>query len=277
MLQSRISAALITAALSLTAQALAQDQPQPSFNRTQCIKAQPGKMAELQKFALDEGHKGAMARANAGEYASALFLRSVYGGTETACDFVAVTIYNGPPPDPESTMDLETALQKAGIDMAPEEYQERLMSMGKLVSTSLWRMVDGFGHAEKGDYIRVDFMKPRPGQAAEWIKLERETFKPVHQARAEQGLLRGWSVAMLAYPSGTSLPYSGATVNIAPSWKALFSADQGYPEAFKKTMPNANMEEISKKTSETREIVRTELYRVIDTVTPMEKATRTKR
>ncbi|MBZ5583432.1 MAG: hypothetical protein LAQ30_14715 [Acidobacteriia bacterium] len=254
MLQSRISAALLTAALltaalSMTVPALAQDRPQPAYHRTQCIKAEPGKMADLEQFALDAGHKGAMARANAGEFASALFLRSVLGGTEAPCDFVVVTIYNGFPPDPDSAMKLDAVLVAQ----------------------------DGFGRAEKGDYIRVDFMKPRPGQAEEWLKMERESFKPLHQARTEQGFLRGWTVATLAYPSGTSLPYTGATVNIMPDWKAVGNPGGGYAEAFKKAMPNAGMDAISEKVSETREIVRTELYRVIDMVGPMEKATRTRR
>lgn len=277
MLHSRISAALLTAALFMTVQALAQDQAPPVYHRTQCVKAQPGQMAELEKFALDAGHKGTMVRANAGEFASALLLRSVFGGSETACDFVFVTIYNGFPPDPDSVMKLDAVLEKAGVGMTVDEYRERQMSMGKLVSTSLWSARDGFGQPEKGDYIMVDLMKPRPGQADEWLKMERETFKPVHQARAEQGFLRGWNVVTLDYPSGTSLAYTAATINIMPNWKAVGAPGGGYAEAFKKTMPNADMDETFKKVTETRDIVRTELYHVIDKVSPMEKATRTKR
>src|SRR5262249_21650048 len=62
-------------------------------------------------------------------------------------------------------------------------------------------------------YAQVDYMKTLPGKEPEYIRLERETWKPLHQARVKNGQLRSWAFFSVRFPSGMDEKYDFVTIN----------------------------------------------------------------
>jgi L-rhamnose mutarotase len=58
----------------------------------------------------------------------------------------------------------------------------------------------------------VETMKTLPGKSDEYVKAEREVWKKLHQERVKRGLIRGWDLYTVRYPSGTNAAYDYVTV-----------------------------------------------------------------
>lgn len=76
----------------------------------------------------------------------------------------------------------------------------------------------------------VETMKTLPGKSAEYVKAEREIWKKLHQERVKRGLIRGWDLYAVRYPSGTNAAYDYVTVTwtegaakLENPWGTLFA------------------------------------------------------
>ena len=246
----------------------AQDAQSVPYARSLCIKVQPGKDADFRKLMSDVSKPMAQVRADAGEFTDRLLLRAVFpAGMDAACDYMLAYVYPGFPPDPKKTMNADTAREKAHVAMSQSEFVAQRDALSRLRRTELWRLIDDIGTPEVGNYMRLDYMKVTPGHESEWIKMERETYKPLHQARIDLGVLRGWTVTTLAMPTGSALPYNAMTVNLFKDW-AQIGAPPKTQEAFQKVYPNRDMSELTAQTAKLRDIVRRELYEIVEIIRP---------
>ncbi len=136
----------------------------------------------------------------------------------------------------------------------------------QIVRAEIWRLVDQTAQASTTNsaaapkYLMVDFMRSKPN--GNYVAVERDIWKPIHQERLASGVASGWSLYSLVLPGGTSYPYDYATVNAMSSLSSLnelFSAD-----LFKKVHPNIPMTEISIRTGASRDLTRHELWVLVD-------------
>jgi hypothetical protein len=67
-------------------------------------------------------------------------------------------------------------------------------------------------------YIQVDYMKVQPGNEGDYMKVEQEGWKPIHQERIKQGKLHSWYFFGVDFPSGTETKYNYVTVNTFDQW-----------------------------------------------------------
>ena len=58
----------------------------------------------------------------------------------------------------------------------------------------------------------VETMKTLPGKSDEYVKTEREVWKKLHQERVKRGLILGWDLFVVRYPTGTNAAYDYVTV-----------------------------------------------------------------
>lgn len=58
----------------------------------------------------------------------------------------------------------------------------------------------------------VETMKTMPGQSEAYVKTEREVWKKLHQERVKRGLILGWDLYAVRYPTGTNAAYDYVTV-----------------------------------------------------------------
>lgn len=116
----------------------------------------------------------------------------------------------------------------------------------------------------EGAYLQIAFMKVAPGKGAEYVAVEKDLWMPVHRERLKSGKLRSWALYGLRSPGGSQAPYNYAVVNTYDKWQDL--EEMGYPDLFKKVHPDKPMADISRRTGDARDMVRVEIWDLIDQV-----------
>jgi hypothetical protein len=111
-----------------------------------------------------------------------------------------------------------------------------------------------------GDYVVMSHMKVPAGGGPEYIALEREIWKAAHQARIQAGKGKSWSLLQARF-TGTDAGYSFATVS---TYAKLEDIDLPMTEYLQKAHPGKPQDEIQRRTQQAREIVRTQVWRVVD-------------
>ncbi len=256
--------ALVAATLPLT---LLAQQPPNGYHTVTCIKLKPGKsFADYRQWVAEGPHKLQQANADSGRI-SAWYLLEYHmpAGTSAACDFVNVSIFPGPPPAPQRLEELGALLKKAGITMGTKEYVDQRSSMAELVFAELWQNWSAVGTLQKGDYVVLNHMKVH--NMADWVAYEKKMWQPFAEAMVKDGVIHGWFLNTPVYPGGTDLKYQAATVDVYPSWDALFK-DDGFEERFKKVHPGADMNQTLASFEKLRTIGSLELLSVDDVVVP---------
>lgn len=109
-------------------------------------------------------------------------------------------------------------------------------------------------------YYQISFMKSKPGQ--DWLKMERDLWKPIHQDRINGGHLNSWSVMEPIY-SGPH-PYDYITVEGSNSIDDFTKLD--YPALMTKAWGKENFESRSSQTTNARDMLGTELWEVVESV-----------
>ncbi|GAB3168882.1 hypothetical protein [Telluribacter humicola] len=136
---------------------------------------------------------------------------------------------------------------------------------GKL---EIWETVDGiFSEKMTSPALApiwvIDLMKVKDTRVNEYMALE-SSIKDVHKERIAMNNIMGWTVAGLMLPLGSEKGYNFATINYFPSTKEI--ADQKYVEAYKKVQPNGDVQKMANQIYDTRELVRQEMYTLLDFV-----------
>lgn len=113
-------------------------------------------------------------------------------------------------------------------------------------------------------YVNIGFMKSKAGQDANYVKMERETFKKLHQSMVDDGKLNGWGFWRLEMPSGTSSDHDYVTSNVYSAYDQMGTVD--YEGVFKKTFPGKDIQPVVDETLKTREIVKGDLWEFVMTL-----------
>lgn len=114
-------------------------------------------------------------------------------------------------------------------------------------------------------YIRVDYMKIPPGRSVEYRNLESDLWKPVHEARLGQGLISSWGLYGHHFPGG-ALDYQYVTVTEFPTLRSMDADRLDYPRLFGEVYPSKSYQEIQTQTEESRILVQTDIWALLDSV-----------
>jgi hypothetical protein len=113
------------------------------------------------------------------------------------------------------------------------------------------------------EYVVVEYMKVKPGMLDKYLECE-EAWKLVHQYRVKEGLITGWELEQVLYPSGTNSEYDFLTITHFKNWKAMRSGENWYDAAMK-TLP-ADKREIADNAEQYRNLVKREIWTAGDKV-----------
>jgi hypothetical protein len=121
--------------------------------------------------------------------------------------------------------------------------------------------------AQKGTYYVVQYIKVPPTIENEYLKLETEVWKKMHQARIAKGVLDGWHLYRVISPNGSSTEYNYITILIYNSTLKLAQHFEEYGVDYTKVL---NSEEIALalKTPELRNVVYEEVWQNTDLLKP---------
>jgi hypothetical protein len=111
-------------------------------------------------------------------------------------------------------------------------------------------------------YALFEFMKIEPGKTAEYRKLERDVWMPIHRERVRMGLIKSWTLWGMRFPGGTAREYD--TIAITTHDK-FADAENSYPaDLFRKVHPKMTDDERNARTVAARSMIRTELVTLLD-------------
>ena len=115
-------------------------------------------------------------------------------------------------------------------------------------------------------YMTVEFMKVPQGKQDEWLKLERESWKPMHALRIKDGLIESWAAIAQAVPGDESNGPVYATVTTYRGWPDPTKTD--WEGLLKKANPQGDATALMQQTEAARKIVRREVWQVLEQTDP---------
>lgn len=117
-------------------------------------------------------------------------------------------------------------------------------------------------------YLVVDYMKPAPGRAADYVRAEQEVFLPIHQKHVDAGHKLRWLLYQVQLPGSMAHDYDYVTVNLYNDLRKL-ETNEGILEAFQEVFPGKEVATVVNPVLDTRQIVRREIWRLTDTAAPL--------
>ena len=103
----------------------------------------------------------------------------------------------------------------------------------------------------------VDYMRVPAGGSSDYVQLEKEVWKPMHQEWVKQGKMVGWYLYRIPYPGGTDAEYHYATVRVYDDLADIESPMSDMEDVFKKVHPGKDLDKLGKETMASRDLVKT--------------------
>jgi hypothetical protein len=142
-----------------------------------------------------------------------------------------------------------------------ELVQIRHLAMPALIPTAflLGTFVNtGFTQQQPANpVVEVACMKVDPLKEEEYLRLERETWKPMHQERIRRGQMRSWTLYEVRYPAGSQRECDYRTVNV---YNSFSDTERPLADIVTKVHPNIPIAELARRTIASRDLARGELW-----------------
>jgi hypothetical protein len=185
------------------------------------------------------------------------------GGTGHDYQYVTVTLYDSltNAENPEYA----TYAQRVHSGVDANVAAQRTYDSRELVRSELWVQHDQAASetpSEPAPILQVDYMKVPSGGASNYLSHEQDVWKPIHQARIDAGLMRGWSVWQMVFPGGTGQRHNYGTAN---AYESISAIPNSFPEGIiEEVHPDKTPDEIFQEGI--RELVHSELWELVDYV-----------
>ena len=124
------------------------------------------------------------------------------------------------------------------------------------IKTEIYRQVDGIPSGFQ-PYYEMNFMKATPGKENEYVRQEKEIYKPIHQEFINNGNRTGWGFSQLIVPVAEASKYNYVTSNAFADWDKSYSLTiEDYHKTYDKLFPKTTSPESARK------IVKTEVWKL---------------
>lgn len=141
-----------------------------------------------------------------------------------------------------------------------------LASITELYASEVWKVrsliEQESEEANPSPFMIMDYMDVSQGKGLEYLMLEDEVAMPLHEERINRQNMAGWEVYSLITPGGTEYGYNYATGNY---FDHIADVEFGFTEELiKHTMPGTDVAELLNTIYETRDLVKSELWELVD-------------
>ncbi len=109
--------------------------------------------------------------------------------------------------------------------------------------------------------VEVGCMKVDPLKDDEYLKLEHDIWRPMHQERIRQGHMRSWTLYAVRYPAGSHRECDYRTLN---TYSSLADMDRSIADVVAKVHPTVPLAELGRRTVSGRDFVHGELWYQVD-------------
>jgi hypothetical protein len=266
----KLVAAFVIIALLLPAiTALSQTPPQQIYVGVNFIKVHPGKQEQYRQLVEKYGKKvNEYLFKNQNLMGYYLYRVLIPSGSSADFDYAAVNVTGSLAPlldFPMSTKDMYKKVFPEMTDKMISDVQTQFDECRHIVRREIYRPVQGAQtdtarNAPPSKYIQVDLMRPAAGKTADYIKMEKETFLPLHNERIKMGILKGWGLYEKLMPVDSRMEFEYVTVNY---YDDLNKMSEGYAESVKKVFPQKDMNAMFTETEGTRTMVQSGIWKLM--------------
>jgi hypothetical protein len=108
-------------------------------------------------------------------------------------------------------------------------------------------------------YVKIDYFEPLPGMEPDYLELEKEVWKPIHEERLDRGIIRSWTFYQVV-AGDEEAGYRFIAVNVFDDFDMIDYFD--LPSIMESVFPDKSPDDLMRKTFETRQVVKTEVWRI---------------
>jgi hypothetical protein len=239
-----------------------QAQPVASVDYMKVAPGQDGAYLDLEQKVWKPVHQ---ARVNAG-HVLGWYLYSVMSpsGTHADHNYVTVSLYSGfeATENPYPNELIAKVIPAQGLS----DFFKKTNAARELVRSELWGGMIGAPQtplAKPAQYLNVEYMKVPAGGDSAYVDVEK-LWQKMHEVRIKDGTLANWDLYSRIWPEGSDYPYNYATVNGYTKYKDIAGLD--FPALLLKANLGMSANELGDRTAKARDLVRGELWVLVDYV-----------
>jgi hypothetical protein len=259
-------AALANIWCMLIATSLSAQTPQPTlYVRMAFHKVAYGQEGEYEKLVRENIKPGMDARMKGGYILSWRFYKVHFRGGDERYNYVSMVYHDSwAKTEVKETMGDILRAGNPKIDAAP--IVARLAVMRKPAGEAIYHREDFVSGrvTTPPKYSVIDFMKLKDDLYDEYVKIEKEEWKPVHQAMVDDNKRAGWTLWSLVLPYGQDPAHEYVTASAFATYEQIVSGN--FNDAYKKAHPGKDPQAALTRTLKSREQVKSELWELIDSV-----------
>lgn len=191
------------------------------------------------------------------------------GGSDAEYNYVTAIFYNKWPDIDYNTTWETVRNAHPGKEKAEfQQLQQRTRDAREMVRKELVILLESVG-SEKGmsvgDYVTVDLLKVPEGGDANFLQTKSNLWKPVHQALVKRGEQKSWLLGARRF-AGSNDSHNYMVFRPRGSWDQVSIPPKTLRSVFSDVHSDRSTEQIYKRTRGTRELVRTEIWTLVDQV-----------
>jgi len=235
----------------------AQTTEKPTYYYVSYFQADRGKTNEYIDLIKTYASKIWKEKVKAGDITS-YSLYSVGATTEDG-GYNLVSIQSGSSINDFSKTSTSELMKRAfpGMDDAMlTDLANKYTSLRVPVKTEIYKHIAAI-HNPDQKYVEINFMKTLPGKEEEYVRQEKEVYKPIHQEFINNGKRTAWYFNQLIAPLADNSKYNYVTSNYFNDWDKSYSITvDEYGKIFTKLFPKTSFPE------NVRTTVKTEIWKL---------------
>lgn len=144
--------------------------------------------------------------------------------------------------------------------------RDHRVKLSYAVHSEIWQTeAEVYGEGTRPSrYLNANFMYAFPENLSEYLELETDIAKPLHQNQTDNNRMNGWNFNRLVFPTGTTVAYNFITTDF---YSSLEQIEMGITrEVIMNVHPNMNVDEFEEFADSIRERVWSDLWELIDHV-----------
>lgn len=263
--RNQVSFLLMLAFVVSSSFAMAQtpsQTPPPLFAGLMMMKVAPGKSGDFEKFMKETMLPVHNLRRQKGKIVHWIMFKVHFTGGNDAYNYVGVHYYPSWA-NTEANESLAALWKEANPKADLVAINAKFNELVTIVHQHLFYRAHAIEPKTPvpAKYVRLDYMKVKPGKDSDYLKAETEDWMPFHQTLVNEGQSTGWGLWQSVFPSGTDSPYDYVTSNRYNTYAQVMETD--YEKTFQKASPSKKLDDIFNRTTQSRDLVKSELWEAV--------------